>query len=94
MIEEENELMLKACFQPKVLPISSAVFNAIASYSGVASELVGGMAFHFKGLNKDYLIKNAKRFRNIELIRYEPDIDMYAEKLKKLYNPKENKNGK
>lgn len=85
--------MLQACFQPKTSLIASLVFDAIHSYSDVASDIVGGMAFHFKGINKDYLVKQAKRFKGIDLTRYEYYIDLYANGLRKIYNKKEDKNG-
>lgn len=85
--------MLLACEQPKTSPLSFQIFSAIHSYAEVATEIIGGMSFVFRGINKKYLIDMAKTFRNVELVRYEPFIDMYENGLRKLYNRKEEKNG-
>jgi hypothetical protein len=93
MEEEGNELMLKACFQPSASPIASAVFNAISSYASETSIVIGGMGFSFQGIDKLKLIENAKKFRNINLTRYEPYIDMFANGLREIYNVKDKKDG-
>lgn len=84
-MKENNTLMLEACFYPQTSYMAHSIYSAISSYSGVASQIIGGMGFSFQGLDKEYLLKMAKKFRNIELVRYEPYIDMYADELEKLY---------
>ena len=93
MIEEGDRDMLKACFPPTCSDIAYSVFYAIYSYSKCASIIISGMSVPFQGLDKDYLVRNAKRFKNIDLLRYEPYIDLYERELAKLYN-KRNKSGK
>ena len=93
MMEEKNTLMIEACTPPKVIPLAWEVFNAIDSYARASSIIISGMMFSFEGLDKDKLARLAKKWRNIDLTRYEPYIDMYENGLSKLYNKKEKKNG-
>jgi len=93
MLEENNETMIIACYQPRVTRMANTIFNCIDSYSEVASEIIGGMGFTFRGLNKEYLTKQSKKFRGIDLTRYEAYINMYENGLRKIYNKKDTKDG-
>lgn len=91
MKEEGNETMLEACIPPKTSFLATAIFSALDSYVFEAANIVGGMGISFLGVDRTKVIKNAKLFRNINLVRYEPYLDMYINELRKLYNNKEKK---
>ena len=93
MEEEGNKTMIKACFQPEASEMATAIFNAIRAYSSESSKVTGGMGISFNGIDKIELVKYGKMFRNINLVRYEPYIDMYANGLRELYRIKDKDNG-
>jgi hypothetical protein len=95
MIADEEWKMLEATYPPYTFSYyAEAVFRAIQNYSDIASDFIGGMSANFKGLDKDYLIRNSKRFTSVDLSRYEYYIDLYSSKLAEIYNnSKDSKDG-